>query len=586
MLPAVAAVGRRTVPSAVWCEAAVLAGLWASCEIVVGSFLHNLNFPLCGHIMTGIAIIIMAAGHGLRPRPGVLWRAGLLCAVMKSVSPSAAILPPMIAIFMEGVLMELGVRLLRARLPGYLLGGGLAMSWTLLHKVGGLLIHYGFGVAELYVQLYRYAEKQLGVTFGGPWVPILLIWLLLLLLGAAAAVIGWTVARRAAALERLPLPEDGEIALPALPVPAAASTAQQFSLWLLAAGVAVVAVGPYAVSGLSLGWAAALVAGLLALCRVRYPQMFDRLKRPGFWFGLLAMSLLAGLFLGGGTAGTLSLPGLMRGGEMCLRAVLMVAGFAVISVELANPRVRRWLIRRGAATFMTMLEAAFSILPLVIAVLPAPRLLLCHPVRSMIELLRRTDGWLEHLRRTIGGRVHIIAGAANAGKTTLLQAVIDELRCRQVPLAGVVSPGLLADGVKTGFAVVNIADGTRAALCRRDGDPAWPGIGAYRFDPRGLAFGRAALSPAAVAAAAVVAIDEVGRWELDGGGWAEALTRLTAEYDGVLLLAIRESFVAEIVARWQLSVARVWTVPGADAAAIARTIAEGIAGESAAVPAA
>src|SRR5271169_5599624 len=95
--------------SDLWRKAAVLGSLWACFEITLGSFLHNAQFPLSGHILTGIGIALLVAGRRLWPEKGLLWRAGLICAAMKSISPSAFILSPMIAISIEGFLLETGV---------------------------------------------------------------------------------------------------------------------------------------------------------------------------------------------------------------------------------------------------------------------------------------------------------------------------------------------------------------------------------------------------------------------------------------------------------------------------------------------
>ena len=47
---------------------------------------------------------------------------------------------------------------LGGRLPGYALGGALAMSWTLAHKVGSLLLTYGTGVVPLYGEVVAWAD--------------------------------------------------------------------------------------------------------------------------------------------------------------------------------------------------------------------------------------------------------------------------------------------------------------------------------------------------------------------------------------------------------------------------------------------
>lgn len=552
----------------VWLHAAVIASLWASSEIVLGSFLHNLRIPFCGYMMTGLAVIIMTAGHRLHPLRGVLWRAGLLCAVMKSVSPSAALLSPMIAIFMEGLLMNAGIGLLGARRPGYLLGGGLAMSWTLLHKIAALFILYGTSVAELYAGICAFAEKQTGLILGGPWAPLLVLGCLLFASGMVCAAAGWTIARRAAAVA--PARSGPAAARPATAVPARIS-ARSCSVTLLVLHGVVALTGPLLLVRLPLAAGAALVLVYVLFFGRRYPEAFRRLKKPGFWIGFILLTLLAGLFLGR-NGGSLSREGLCRGVEMNLRAILLVACFAALSVELANPRVRHWMMRRVSRSFLVALEAAFSILPEVVASLPAPRELLRRPIDALSGVVARAGEWLERLEEAAAGPVFFLTGAVNSGKTRFAAAVVERLRAGGVSVAGILSPGHVENGAKVGFEIVDAATGDSHLLSRRGGPEQWPGYGPFRFDPDGLAFGEQACSPAALALADVVVLDEVGRWELEGGGWADILARLAASRVNALVIVAREEFVEAIARQWRLPTVHVWHAGRDEAALVADEI--------------
>ena len=136
----------------VWQRAAILGSLWASVEIIVGSFLHNLNLPFAGSVLAAFGVIVMTAGHRATPERGLIWRAALVCALMKSVSPSAVILGPMVGIVMEGLLLQSSVSLLGGNLAGYAIGGALAVSWSLVQKILSALIAFGPDVVRLYVE--------------------------------------------------------------------------------------------------------------------------------------------------------------------------------------------------------------------------------------------------------------------------------------------------------------------------------------------------------------------------------------------------------------------------------------------------
>jgi len=153
-------------------------------------------------------------------------------------------------------------------------------------------------------------------------------------------------------------------------------------------------------------------------------------------------------------------------------------------------------------------------------------------------------------------RAFIITGGRGSGKTTLLTGAIARLRSTGLRVAGILSPGVLKEGQRHGFDVVDLRTGAREVLSRRDGDPSWVAIGSYRFSPRGLMFGRSVLDGRNLVDAEVVAIDEVGRLELQGEGWAPCLDALDASTR--TLLVVRDEFLEAVQTRWEFTPERVW----------------------------
>lgn len=90
----------------IWLKASVLGSIWASIEILLGSFLHNLKIPFSGMILSLIGVWLIISFLQVWKERGLVWRAGIICALMKSISPSAIILGPMIGIFTEALLIE------------------------------------------------------------------------------------------------------------------------------------------------------------------------------------------------------------------------------------------------------------------------------------------------------------------------------------------------------------------------------------------------------------------------------------------------------------------------------------------------
>ena len=171
----------------IWLKAAMLGSLWASIEIILGSFLHNLHIPFAGTFLASLGLILMINGYKLWPDRGLFWRTALVTAAMKSISPSAIIFGPMVGIFMEGLILEIFARLFRGKWPGFLLGGALAVSWSLFQKIFVLLMTYGPDFVKLYEQLYFMAFRSFGFEGDAPFDLVKAIFIVDLSFGALVA---------------------------------------------------------------------------------------------------------------------------------------------------------------------------------------------------------------------------------------------------------------------------------------------------------------------------------------------------------------------------------------------------------------
>jgi nucleoside-triphosphatase THEP1 len=538
------------VSPGVWQRAAVYGSLWAASEIVVGSFLHNLRIPFAGSFLAAFGVMVMTAGHRAHPERGLIWRAALICALMKSISPSAVILGPMVGIVMEGLLLEAGVRLARGRAVGYLAGGALAVSWSMAQRILSALISFGGDVVRLYVDAFQFAARSLGVSSFGPfdlvWTLVGLEWVA----GLTAAAIGLRVGRRAGLASAIPgVAAPARAAFPGPPIEAEGS----WSLARLGVVSGALVAGMIGLRSLPL-WAAALtVAGFAACVLVVYPRAAKRIQRPSLWLELAAVMLLAGLLFGGIRHGLSGLAGgLAAGAAMALRATMVLFGFTAISVELRNPSILAFVERRKLRGLSDALGVAFGILPSFTAAIASRRQPWRQPGRVLADLLQVANGLaLAGERTSRCRRVVILTGATGSGKTTLARAVVERLRQAGVRMGGVVAPGLLAEGRRAGFDLIDLSTGEQAALAREqqnvEGRHAqWS---RFAFLPEGLALGARALGADAMDSDVVV-VDEVGPFELSGGGWSAALDALARDFPGALLLIARESVVDAVQRRW------------------------------------
>lgn len=534
----------------VWQRAAVYGSLWAAVEIVVGSFLHNLRIPLAGSVLAAVGVMVMTAGHRAFPERGLIWRAALVCALMKSVSPSAVILGPMIGILMEGVLLEAVVRLFRGRAAGYLIGGALAVSWAMAQRILNAVITFGTDVVRLYVDAYTFASRSLGASSFGPFDLIATLVGLEMAAGFSAAAVGLRIGRNAKAIAAAlpaigaenawfpgpPITAEGNWSIPRLILVAAA----------LLAGMAGLGSVPW--------WAGVLYVGAFAALALRtYPRALARIRRFSLWIEMAAVMLLAGLVFGGvrnGLAGLLG--GIAAGAAMVLRATLVLFGFTAISVELRNPAILSRVERHRLIGLSDALGVAFGTLPAFTSALTGERRLWRRPSLLAAHLLQIANRLvLSDAGRPAARPTTIVTGATGSGKTTLATAVVERLRARGVRVAGILAPGYVAGGRRTGFDIVNLANGERETLAREEQHIAGPHPrwSRFAFSLEGLALGHRALGEDA-RGADVVVVDEVGPFELSGGGWADALDALLAISSSAMLLVVRESVVDAVKARW------------------------------------
>lgn len=558
----------------VWQRAAVLGSLWASVEIVVGSFLHNLGVPLAGSVLAAFGVIVMTAGHRTSPDRGVIWRAALICALMKSVSPSAVILGPMIGILMEGLLLQACVRLLGANLAGYVAGGALAVSWSFAQKIASALIAFGPNVVRLYVEAYAYASKLVGVSRFGPFDLVATLLVLECLIGAIAAVAGMRLARYAspaagAAVRPPGASQEGWRAV---------SAEFAWSIPRLVAFASGLVGGMVLLGVLSLPLAALYVAAYSGFVFLTYPRALVRLKRPMFWIQMIGVLLLAGLLLGGlrnGTAGLLL--GLNAGAQMVLRATLVVLGFTAVSVELRNPTILAWLERRRFRGLSDALGLAFGALPAFMAALADQRAFWRQPLAALSNMVQTANSFYAS-RDAARQQMVILTGETGSGKTTRAAEVVEVLRQRGLKVTGVLAKGLLTDSRRSGFDLVDLSTGRTVPLCREGqagghGGERWS---RFEFMREGLDLGREALSVNSLSADVVI-VDEVGPLELAGGGWAGSLDALVNQFKGQILIVARLAVVDAVKARWGAATTPVLDVSPDGAQHIADVIVERLA---------
>jgi len=171
---------------------AVLAALWSASEDILGAQLHAVHLPFTGVTLTAIAVFLMVTGRALVPRRGSTILMGIVVALLKTFSIGGIVLPPMIAIFMEALAVELtttaeGVNQLSATI-----GGILAEIWTLVQAFIAPLL-FGVSILNIYHMLVPSGSQLLGIAIAS----VLVLIVLHGVVGAFAGLVAWRFSVRA-----------------------------------------------------------------------------------------------------------------------------------------------------------------------------------------------------------------------------------------------------------------------------------------------------------------------------------------------------------------------------------------------------
>ena len=534
-----------TLPAgSVWRRAALLGSVWAAVEVVLGTSLHNLRFPLAGTHLASTGVCILVAGFRIWTIPGLIWRTGLICALMKSLSPSAVIIGPMLGILTEAFLLEFMVRLFRSHPAGLLLGGGIAAAVPLLQKLLQLMITYGMDAARLYLTLHEYVVKGLNIESFAPLDLIAALFVVSVLIGGTMALAGMAVARRTL-----------RVSPRATGVPPAESgfdfdtvePGQKFSVHALLGHLVALAAGFLAIAELPL-WVSVLpVAAYAAAALLRYRRVTRRFARPRLWIEFAVIAILAGLFLGGlgSSEAGWSWHGVVIGLRMTLRAVLVIVAFSSISVELRNPQVVRWFLQRGLGRLQSALGVAFQALPRTIDAFGRQPRSVLHPSDALVCVLSSAVQWVNRLDDEAAARrtTIVLTGDRGAGKTSFLLRLLTELQGSGWAVGGILAPAVISNGKRLGYDIHDVRTGLSVPLCRSGNPGRRTEAGPYSFFPSGIAFGRKALSTRFLAGVDVVCIDEIGPLEFRGEGWAPAVRELLRDLEAPLVLVVRSSLL-------------------------------------------
>lgn len=536
----------------IWLQASVLGSLWAASEIILGSFFHSLHLPLRSIILASIGVVLMVAIGRRWNVKGLFWRAGLICALMKSISPGGVILSPMVAIAAQGMLMEMATRISGRNLVGFLLGGILALTWNLVQNIAYHILIYGYDIVDIYKKIYKIATEVFPLPEGDFWLPVYVSLAIHMIFGATAAIAGYLLA---GADPRHMLTEGSLKSRDIKYFQQSLSKKKAWPAVFLYVNVILFVAYFITASLLKFPWNIIPAAPILLFWLIKYRSNLRVLKKPVFWIVFVFITFVSAIIINQTQQGfgQWSLEGLWIGLSMNVRAFTLVIGFSVIGYELANPTIKHKLKRRGAQRLFLAMEAASKTLPVIIANLPGAAVFFTRPRAVFLYLIHKTTGWLWELESSMvpHPQMILITGSIHAGKTTFIRQVLAKLHEGGLRSAGFVCRAYFEQDERKGYDLLDTYENQCFAMARTDVESEIQ-IGSYYVSQQGLDFGYSLLQDTAIKDCDLVVIDEIGPWELSGNGWAHELPRLLQHQLCPMIWVVRRPILQKVIEKWNL----------------------------------
>ena len=567
-------VNNKTRLNEKWLKSSVIGTVWASSEIVLGSFLHNLRIPFSGSILTAIGVVILISAVYLWEEKGIFWRAGLICALMKTLSPSAVIFGPMIAIFTEAVLLEVSVRILGRNYAGFITGAVLAVSWSFVQKIINFLIFYGFNIVELYKNLMQFTGRQLNLQFDTLWVPIFILLFVYVLIGMTAAIIGIRTGQK---LVSQPLEfKQKKYANRSFYNKTNSNHLFGYSLVWLTLNFLLIATALLLIS--LAHWKIWIIAiPVITLVWIaRYKRALRQLSKPKFWIFFVAITMLTA-FLFTKMQGLTIFEAFLTGLEMNFRATVLILGFSVMGTELYNPKIRHFFSKTYFKQLPVALELSAETLPQVIAGIPDFKNIVKNPAEVVYQLIAFAEHRLSQIKteHSFQPEIFVVKGKVDSGKTTLIKGLIENLSNKNITIGGIYTQKIFENEEKIGYDVIDIKTNTAETFLRTNHCNTCEKIGMFSIFPEGVKKGEQSLNSENTANYQLIVIDEVGLLELNGKGWAKCLDQLIQSGKNHLLIAVRDKFSEAVLNKWKIQHAIVLEVSG-NTSAIEKQILEKI----------
>ncbi|MHC1704825.1 MAG: nucleoside-triphosphatase [Tenuifilaceae bacterium] len=535
--------------SLVWQKAAVVGSLWGAFEIVAGSFIHNLALPLiAGTMLSFTGVVILIAFQSQWRTKGVMWRAGLICAALKSISPSAVILTPMIGITLEGLLLEFGVLLFGNNITGFFVGGGLAVLSVLVFKLVRLVLVYGQGLIDAYNSAYSMAAVQLGIKTEEAWWPVVAIAVVYFLVGGIASIVG-IIAGKRLSKSAIEFSEFEPIKVD-LPFDNNKSLIKIFATPLLYLLFLIIYLSLQFYLNFYLSVSLAII--FISICYFKYEKVRSIIAKPKFWIPIFILSFIIPIL---SFKSVSDFKWLFDGTKIFFRAALVIVSFSAIGIELGNSRIKSFFINGPFETIYRATSLAFATLPGYIDHLKEMKFEERRPGKFISHFVNQAMQKKES-KPNREYPIIIVTADRGSGKTTFIKEIATILEEKKISFTGFYADGTWDEKrIRNTFTLTLLPSKESILLCDTTTER-WSLQGRFRFNPDAIAKGENTVNQSVKGS--VVLIDEVGILEMNGLVWANCLSSVIEKNQNPILITVRHHFLENVKNKWKISDAYVF----------------------------
>lgn len=513
-------------------RAAVLGSIWASIEIIVGNFLHGFRLPFTGEILTFFAIYFLTAASVRWKVKGLIWRAGLICAMMKFFTPGVKVFGPIIGIVSESFMFEIVLRVFGMNAIGFILGGGLTLCLPLIQKLVNLLILYGWNLAVVFDKSIEFIFRFINIENTDSLIVLLILFGINFVIGGTAAILGYKSGKKG-----LDFKAEDTIKTYIKP---AINVQQNEGIELIFLNILINAT--IIITLLFFIKDYLLFCTILSLIFIGYVLYRYKGSRRIFrnyklWLQIIVFTGLTTLVLTFVMKSDFD-KSVLTGIEMFVRVLLITVGFYSISSEISKPSFTAFLRSKLNKNFSEALNLAFAAVPEIINTSKGITSIL-NPGKFINELTYLADVWHERFK-AMSNKILIITGSQGKGKTTYIESIIDSRA------TGIYSKVVYDNDVRIGYDAVLMNSNQILPLCRFNYDSEMI-LGKFGFYTDTFSYITEKIINTDKSSFDTIIIDEIGLLEKEKKGWYELMKWSLANINNRLVFSVRKEILNDII---------------------------------------